>query len=161
MTLSTESEGGSIKYRLLLQRSVGLAGLVLILIGCFPTAEVKPSSGAAATSGLEATATPTSCAGWTCKLRGNVYVNAIRPGNELPGVTVRLSHVSYCSSTRGDHETITGRDGTFQFEVYLHDTDTFWFEVAEEGHEPVRQSMGGFDCLFCSCPAVEIVLKPY
>jgi len=109
---------------------------------------------------VRATATPTSCLGWMCTVKGTVYVNDARQGNELPGARVKLSHFSNCSPTRGKRETVTGQDGTFVFEAYLHDTDTFRFEVEEKGYQPVRLQIGGFDCLFCSCSPVEIVLEP-
>jgi hypothetical protein len=105
-------------------------------------------------------ATPTSCTGWRCTLRGVVYVNAAGSGNELKDVLVKLSQSSYCSPTSGQHETTTGPDGTFEFDVYIHDTDTFWIRVELDGYEPASQSLGGFDCLYCSCPPVEIVLQP-
>jgi hypothetical protein len=143
------------------QQILGLTGvLFLLVVGCTPFTEVTLSPDAEATAPVRASATPTSCVGWTCTLRGIVYVNTARPGNELPGALVKLSHASYCSPTAGEHKTGTELDGTFHFNVYLHDTDTFWFEVEEEGYEPVRLSLGGFDCLSCKCPPVEIVLKP-
>jgi hypothetical protein len=95
-----------------------------------------------------------------CTLQGIVYVDAARPGNELPDTLVELTQISYCSPTVGEHETRTDPDGRFQFEVYLHDTDTFRFAVDQVGYEPVRLSMGGFDCLYCKCPPVELVLTP-
>ena len=63
-------------------------------------------------------------------------------------------------STAGDHETVTGPDGTFAFDVYLHDTDSFLIEVEHDGYEPTSLLIGGFDCLYCSCPPIEIVLEP-
>jgi len=93
-------------------------------------------------------------------LKGVVYVDAASPGNELAGTVVELSHISYCSPTRGQHETKTGANGEFEFEVYLHDTDTFQIQIEQDGYEVVRQSVGGFECLFCACPPFEIVLQP-
>jgi hypothetical protein len=148
------------KHNPSLHQIMALTGVLFLLVGCTPFPEVTPSPDAEATPRVVASATPTSCAGWTCTLQGTVYVDAVRTGSELPGVPLRLSHVSYCSPTEGEHETVTGLDGRFHFNVYLHDTDTFWFDVEEEGYEPVRLSMGGFDCLFCICPPVEIVLQP-
>jgi hypothetical protein len=87
-------------------------------------------------------------------------VEAASSGNELAGILVELSHVSFCSPTSGEHETTTGPDGGFGFEVFVHDTDTFGIQVEQEGYEPVRQSVGGFDCLYCTCPLVEVVLEP-
>ncbi len=148
------------KRRSLAAQGLGLAGvLLLLLVGCAASGNVTPGPDPEATSPGQPSATPTSCVGWSCTLQGVVYADPLRPGNELPGALVRLSQVSYCSPTAGKHETRTGLDGAFRFEVYLHDTDTFWFEVEEEGYEPARVSMGGFDCLYCSCPPVEIVLN--
>lgn len=104
--------------------------------------------------------TPTACSGWNCSLEGFIYVDEASFGNELAGVIVHLQQISWCSPTRGEYETITGTDGTFRFEVYLHDTDTFWIEVDVEGYLPVRQAMGGLDCLNCACPPIEIILQP-
>jgi hypothetical protein len=101
-----------------------------------------------------------SCSGWNCSLEGVIYANAASLGNELAGINVHLQQISWCSPTKGEYETITGTDGTFRFDVYLHDTDSFWIELAVEGYQPVRQGIGGFDCLYCACPPIEIILQP-
>ncbi|MEJ2736858.1 MAG: hypothetical protein P8189_25390 [Anaerolineae bacterium] len=149
-----------------------LAAMVLcLLVGCGGAPESTPGPAAQpvptsrptlppSPASVTRTATPDPCTGWECTLRGVVYVDAASAGNELASVRVGLSHVSYCSPTRGDHETTTGPDGGFGFEVFLHDTDTFWIRVEQEGYEPARQSVGGFDCLYCACPPVELVLQP-
>jgi hypothetical protein len=136
--------------QLLPRQMIGLILVLLLVVGC---AGPSPTS-------VPATATPDPCTGWRCTLEGVVYVDAAGPGNELAGTPVELSHVSYCSPTRGQHQTTTGPDGGFRFEVFLHDTDTFLIQVEQNGYEPVRQSVGGFDCLYCACPPVEIVLEP-
>jgi hypothetical protein len=89
-----------------------------------------------------------------------VYEGENIPGNELGGVLVNLSQFSYCSPTRGEYELVTGEDGTFAFEVFLHDTDSFNFKVELDGYQTWEHAFGGFDCLYCSCPPVEIVLQP-
>lgn len=155
----------------LLRQRMGLVLVLLLLVGCGGSLESTPGPSPllAPTPGptpppalpsVSMTATPDPCTGWPCTLRGVVYVSAASAGNELAGTRVGLSHVSYCSPTRGDYETTTGPDGGFGFEVFLHDTDTFWIQVEQEGYEPVRQSVGGFDCLYCACPPVEVVLQP-
>jgi len=101
-----------------------------------------------------------SCIGWNCSLEGTVYANAAAPGNELEGVQVHVEQVSYCSPTAGSHEAATGADGTFRFPVYLHDTDSFNIEVVVEGYQPVAHKLGGFDCLYCACDPLEIILQP-
>lgn len=99
------------------------------------------------------------CTGWDCSIQGVVYASSAGPGNELGGVTVHLLHTSNCSPTRGEHETVTGADGTFSFPIYLHDTDSFRIEVAVQGYEPASELFGGFDCLYCNCPPLELVLQ--
>ena len=104
--------------------------------------------------------TPDFCIGWNCTITGVVYAGAADPGSELAGVLVELNQYSNCSPTRGEQETITDEGGNFTFEVFLHDTDGFNFRVELEGYEPAKTSFGGFDCLYCSCQTVEIVLQP-
>jgi hypothetical protein len=150
MKLHTEERGEGMDRQWLLRQRVGLGLVLLLLAGC---AGPSPTS-------VPATATPDPCVGWQCTLAGVVYADAASPGNELAGTVVALSHVSHCSPTRGQYETTTVPDGGFSFEVFLHDTDTFLIQVEQDGYEPVRQSIGGFDCLYCACPPVEIVLEP-
>jgi hypothetical protein len=139
---------------------VGLVAAVLLVAGCGGS-ELTPGPTTATTpTSLPATATPDPCLGWTCTLRGVVYAGSATSGSELANIGVVLSHVSYCSPTRGQHQTRTGPDGGFAFEVFVHDTDTFWIEVQVDGYEEIRQSIGGFDCLYCTCPLLEVVLKP-
>lgn len=149
---------------------MGLVGALLLLVGCAgsPPAtseppppgigppQPPPESGPTGRS----TATPDPCTGWNCALEGVVYTGAVGSDHTLAGIPVELSHLSYCSPTRGEHRTIADAGGGFRFEVFLHDTDRFWIQVARDGYEPVRQSIVGFDCLYCTCPPLEIVLQP-
>lgn len=130
----------------LLRQIVSLASILCLLVGC--------------AGNMLLTATPTSCTGWECTLKGVVYVDVASPGNELAGVVVELSHFSNCAPTRGQHKAITGPSGEFEFKVYVHDTDMFRIQVEQSEYEAARQSVGGFDCLFCTCPPFEIVLQP-
>ena len=103
--------------------------------------------------------TPTSCTGWMCEISGVVYMGTALPGNEAEGVIVNLSQHSWCSPTAGEQEARSGPQGEFVFDVYLHDTDSFVFQVDEVGFETVKVKLGGFDCLYCNCQPVEIVLE--
>ena len=109
---------------------------------------------------VEATITPTLCSGWQCTLEGVVYQGSATPGKEMSGIQVSLKQVSNCSPTAGDQQARTDEDGRFSFDVYLHDTDSFVFEASEAGYQPARLKMGGFDCLYCSCSQIEIILHP-
>jgi len=104
--------------------------------------------------------TPTMCTGWNCEITGVVYADAALPGNELKGISVNFSQTSWCSPTAGAQEALSGQDGSFSVNVYIHDTDTIIIQIDSEGYQPARIMFGGFDCLFCSCPPLEIVLTP-
>jgi hypothetical protein len=104
--------------------------------------------------------TPTMCTGWQCLLSGVVYASTADPVNRMEGVEVKLSQQSNCSPTGGEHVAITGTDGSFAFDIYLHDTDSFLLQIELDNYEPASQLIGGFDCLFCSCPPFEIILQP-
>jgi len=134
---------------------LGLIVFLLSLFGCvtLPPAETVESSPASAS------ATPDPCTGWDCTLNGVVYEGEAGSGHEVSGAAVKLVHTSYCSPTKGEYEVVTGEDGAFEFEVFLHDTDSFRIEVEFDGYEPASHAFGGFDCLYCSCPAIEIVLE--
>jgi hypothetical protein len=140
--------------------------VALLLVSCLsidatlPAATFTPTIPVTSEAPLDATQEfYRSCIGWDCALEGIVYVGEVAIGNEAEGITVRLTQYSYCSPTRGEYETTTEANGEFEFQVYLHDTDTFWIEIEVDGYVPVRQSLGGFDCLYCSCEPIEIVLR--
>lgn len=155
---------GQVKKRQLLLERVARVIITIFLCGCAPPEPTRLSPTLVPTLTVAWTPyliqTPTVCSGWNCSLEGVVYVNAAGTGNELAGVKVHLQQISWCSPTKGEYETITGTDGTFSFEVYLHDTDTFWIELTVEGYQKVRQAIGGFDCLSCACPPIKIILQP-
>lgn len=137
---------------------------VIILVGCAPlsTAEqgtIKPTEPPSQASETP-TSTPDPCTGWVCTIEGTVYAGEAKPGNELVGVMVKLDQFSYCSPTKGEQEVVTGEDGGFAFEVFLHDTDGFKFEAVFDGYMLGKARFGGFDCLYCACQPVEIVLMP-
>ena len=109
---------------------------------------------------VTATPTPDPCTGWSCTLEGFVYLDSAAPGNKISGMPVDFKQVSNCSPTKGEYQGATDEDGRFSFEVFLHDTDSFVFEVNVEGYQPALVKLGGFDCLFCACDPVEIILQP-
>jgi hypothetical protein len=141
-----------LKRRGLVRRVLGCIAVLLLLSGCFPgQATLMPT--------IVPTSTPDPCTGWRCIISGYVYDEMIQPGNGVGGVAVNLRQISWCSPTSGQHQSTSRANGKFSFPVFIHDTDTFWVEVEIDGYEPVRQSIGGFDCLLCHCPPIEIILK--
>ena len=134
--------------------------LLLFLIGCTvldhtpvpPNTPIKSSSAAP-------TFTPDMCTGRQCTLTGVVFSEVIQPGSELEGAAVTLLQTSWCSPTKGQQQATTDVDGTFEFSVYVHDTDSFRLTVEMDGYELAQQLIGGFDCLYCHCPPIEIVSK--
>ena len=135
---------------------VGLMVFFLFIAGC--ATPPQPNDTPIQTSSPP-TLTPDPCTGWDCTIMGVVYEGEVGSGHEVSGAVVKLIQTSYCSPTKGEYEVVTGADGTFEFEVFLHDTDGFRFEVELDGYEPVSHFFVGFDCLYCSCPPVEIVLE--
>jgi hypothetical protein len=100
------------------------------------------------------TATPTidPCTGWWCTVTGIVYTDVAEQGNELEGASVTLHQTSYCSPTRGQHQTTSNSDGRFEFgEVFFHDTDRIRIQVTYEGYEPALWDSRGLYCLYCGC----------
>ena len=103
--------------------------------------------------------TPTSCTGWNCEITGIVSAGTAESSDKLVSETVTLSQISWCSPTSGEQETQLDVDGKFSFEVYIHDTDSFNIYVDIEGYQPEKIQFGGFDCLYCKCPPIEIILE--
>lgn len=150
--------------------AVGIVIILMLSAGCVSggiTRESTPQS----TPVVKPSILPTSidqrtletinpCVGWWCSLNGAVYQKEVGSENELENAVVTLSQASYCSPSKGQQEVITGPDGIFEFSVYVHDTDTFWIMVDLDGYTPTRKSITGFDCLYCSCPSIEIILYP-
>lgn len=145
-------------------RSIASVIITIFLSGCVPSnpSEITPTLDIALqpTQTPYHNETPTVCSGWNCSLEGVIYADKASLGNELAGVKVHLEQISWCSPTKGEYETISDNDGKFRFAVYLHDTDTFWTKFTMEGFQPVRQAIGGFDCLHCECLPIEIILLP-
>lgn len=135
---------------------VGLMVFLLFLAGCVPPPQPIDTS---VQTSSPATLTPDPCTGWDCPITGVVYEGEVGAGHEVRGAVVKLIHTSYCSPTKGEYEVVTGEDGIFEFEVFLHDTDGFRIVVELDEYEPVSYSFGGFDCLYCACQPIEIVLE--
>jgi len=137
--------------------------VVMVLAGCTLLQTAPTPTGVAPLPPTPMpTFTPDPCTGWWCTVTGVVYADVIRPGNELEGATVTLRHTSYCSPTRGQHQTSTDADGRFEFtDVYVHDTDGIWIEVASEGYKLAQWNVGGFDCVSCSCfsSSLEVLMQ--
>ena len=104
--------------------------------------------------------TPTSCAGMDYVIEGMVYVDSADSINILSGVPVRLSQTSWCSPTAGEHIIHTAEDGSFEFNIYIHDTDTLDFLVDIEGYRSASVRRKGLDYLAADRLPVELVLQP-
>lgn len=125
-----------------------------------PTAPlVTPGPTSRPTTVLSQTSTPDPCTGWSCALSGTVYSGTASSGQELADATVTLNHSSFCSPTTGRYTVTTQSDGKFAFQVYLHDTDSFFFRAEKAGTQPAEKKFGGFDCLYCGCNTLELVLS--
>ena len=128
-----------------IRRITELTTVLLLLTGCAalettPTLTTAPSP------------TPDPCTGWTCTVSGVVYDEATGLGNELAVATVTLQQTSYCSPTRGQHQTTTSADGTFEFDgIFFHDTDRIQIQVAAEGYEPATWDSVDTYCFYCNC----------
>jgi len=102
---------------------------------------------------------PTFCTGWHCEINGTVSAEPAEPTNQLASETVTLSQISWCSPTSGKKDTQLDEDGKFSFDVYIHDTDSFNIYVDIEGYQAEKIQFGGFDCLYCHCPPIKIILE--
>jgi len=134
---------------------VGVPGFTVVLLfltGCISAAPTPTTA---------PTFTPDPCTGWWCTVRGVVYAKTTDLGNELGGAIVTLHQTSYCSPTSGQHQTITGPDGRFEFsDVFFHDTDRIRMQVEFEEYESTQWDSVDLYCFFCSCfeSPLEIVL---
>jgi hypothetical protein len=103
---------------------------------------------------------PAGDIGWR-QVSGVVYAGAQAPGNELPGALVRCSQHSYSAppeTSCAPYRITTASDGTFEFDVFVHDTDGITISAEREGYQPDEYQIGGFDCVG-TCPHVALVLE--
>ncbi len=143
-----------------------LVSIAMLTAGCGGTPQpssptiplITPEPTSKPATVLSQTATPDPCTGWWCTLSGTVYGGSASAGQQLANATVTLNHISYCSPTAGQYTVTTQTDGKFAFQVYLHDTDSFVFRAGKSGVPPVEKKFGGFDCLYCGCQPLELVI---
>jgi hypothetical protein len=144
-----------VKGQRLVRKVLEFTVVFLLLAGCATlVATSKPTTAP--------TFTPDPCTGWWCSVSGTVYAEMTGFGNELESVTVTLLHSSYCSPTRGQHQTTTSPEGRFEFsDVYFHDTDRIRTQVETKGYELAQWDSVDTYCLFFGCPGspLEIVLE--
>jgi len=116
----------------------------------------------APTSTHTPTPLPTSVGdiGWR-KVSGVIYAGEQAPGNELAAALVTCSQFSYVprDGSCAPYQIITGPDGAFEFDVFVHDTDRITLSADKEGYQPAESQTSGFDCVGV-CPLVNLVLEP-
>ena len=153
-----------------------LLALILVLTACGKDDAPQPSAtstpkpthtrtppAATATETATATATatpwPAGDIGWR-KVKGVVYAGTDAPGNELAGALVECSQFSYFprEGSCAPYQITTDSDGAFEFDVFVHDTDSITLSAQKTGCEPVKHRLVGLDCL-AVCPFVELVLE--
>jgi len=130
-----------------------VVGMLLVLMAAFALAACLPTPAPPAP-----TATPDPCTGWNCTLAGTVYRDTVAEEDRLADIPVTLEQISHCSPTAGQQQIITSKDGAFAFNVFLHDTDSFVITVDQTSYDMYELKFGGFDCLYCACPPIEVIL---
>jgi hypothetical protein len=99
--------------------------------------------------------------GWR-KVVGVVYASEASPGRELAGASVTCSQFSYYPRPGScePHAVTTGSDGTFAFDVFVHDTDRITITAKKSGFQTDAETMSGLDC-FARCPELDLVLPQH
>ncbi len=123
-----------------------------------PNQVATPTWTAAPISTGTPTPSPAGDIGWR-KVRGVVYAEAATPGHELAGALVECSQFSYVprEGSCAPYRVTTGPNGVFEFDVFVHDTDTITLAAQKPGYGPAERRLVGVDC-FGSCPPVDLVL---
>ena len=131
-----------------------LASIILLIILTFLLSACQPGS-------VEpiATDTPDPCLGWDCTFTGTLYADEAIDDNRLSAIPVRLKQISWCSPTKGEQIRVADENGDFSFSVFVHDTDSYVIAIETEGYIPFEIKFGGFDCLYCHCPPLELILS--
>jgi hypothetical protein len=101
---------------------------------------------------------PAGDIGWR-KVKGVVYAGAATAGHELAGALVECSQFSYFprKGSCAPYQVNTGPDGAFEFDVFVHDTDSITLAAQKPGYGPAERRIRGIDC-FGSCPPVDLAL---
>lgn len=112
----------------------------------FPTAEP------------DATETVVGDLGWR-KVQGVVYAEKMAPDHEMAGALVTCSQTSYFprEASCAPYEITTGADGTFTFDVFVHDTDGINISAQKSGYKSTKFNMGGIACAG-GCSSIGLLL---
>jgi hypothetical protein len=99
--------------------------------------------------------------GWR-KLTGIVHAAVPAPGHELAGARVTCRQFSNAprSGTCAPHSITTGPDGTFEFDVFVHDTDRITVSASRVGYTADEITLSGVACQ-AACPEADLVLTPH
>ena len=77
--------------------------------------------------------------GWF-KVKGAVYADNIASGHELAGAVVNCSPANRPKTgSCSPFEVTTGDDGSFSFDVFVHDTTPFYLSVQKPGYKSMEQ----------------------
>ena len=96
--------------------------------------------------------------GWR-KVKGVVYAETATVGHEVAGALVKCSQFSYFprEESCAPYRVTTGSDGVFEFDVFVHDTDSITLVAQKPGYGPAERRIRGIDC-FGNCPPVDLAL---
>ena len=90
-------------------------------------------------------------------VHGKVYDASVGPSTPLAGATVRYAHYSPVNPG-GSGSLVTGADGQYAFELFLHDTDAIQFTVEAPGFRTATAYTGGYE--LWSRPAPDFAMIP-
>jgi hypothetical protein len=104
------------------------------------------------------TPAPAGDIGWR-KVKGVVYAETATVGHEVAGALVKCSQFSYFprEESCAPYRVTTGSDGVFEFDVFVHDTDSITLVAQKPGYGPAERRIRGIDC-FGNCPPVDLAL---